>query len=124
LRADRENEVKTQLIDGIPVVSPAQVAEFLAQDPKKIRIIDVRRPEEFNNELGHIASAKLITLGSALTEWLQGGDRNEQIVFVCRSGARSGGSTKEAMALGFKNVANLTGGMILWNTEKLPIERS
>jgi rhodanese-related sulfurtransferase len=91
---------------------------------KKVRLIDVRRPEEFNAELGHIEGARLITLGKDLTTFLEGGDREEGIVFVCRSGGRSRTATSESIKFGYKRTVNMMGGMIQWNEERLPVSKS
>ena len=109
-----------QTVDGIPIVSPEDVLGNIG----KVKIIDVRRPDEFNNELGHIQSARLITLGAELTEFLGSTDRTEEFVFVCRSGGRSGQATQESIRLGFKNTVNMTGGMLLWNEKALPKEKN
>ena len=103
---------------GIPVTSPKDVLE----NENQYSIIDVRRPDEFNNELGHIKSAKLVTLGPELDHYLNTLPKDTKIVFVCRSGARSGSATEQSLKLGFKNTVNMKGGMIRWNDEKLPKE--
>jgi len=108
---------------NIPEVEPAVVARLIKEKPGSYTIIDVRRPDEFNSELGHVPGSILLTLGSELTEYLERSDRDVEIIFVCRSGARSATSTKEAMSLGYKSVANMVGGMIRWNAEGLPKER-
>ncbi len=97
--------------DGIPEVSVEKVKDTLG----KVRLIDVRRPDEFCNELGHIQGAELVTLGSDLTRFLENGDRTQEIVFVCRSGGRSGQATAESQKLGYKWTSNMVGGMIRWN---------
>lgn len=113
-----------QVVDGIPEVSCEDVfahAELVKS--KKVRLIDVRRPDEYNAELGHIEGAELITLGPDLTKFLENGDRSEEIVFVCRSGGRSGTATAESIKLGYKFTINMAGGMIRWNEKKLPCEK-
>ena len=86
-------------------------------------IVDVRGPDEFHGELGHIAGAHQITLGPDLKQFLQGYDRNEKMFFVCRSGKRSAEASKMALDMGFKEVAHLEGGMTSWNQNKLPIQK-
>jgi sulfur dioxygenase len=86
-------------------------------------IVDVRRPDEFNGELGHIIGAHQITLGPDLKQFLDGYNRNEQVFFVCRSGQRSAEASKLAIDMGFQKVAHLDGGMIGWNQNKLPVQR-
>lgn len=107
-----------QVVDGIPEVT----CEEVLNQAGKVRLIDVRRPEEFNNELGHIPGAELITLGPDLTNFLEKGDRNQEIVFVCRSGGRSGTATAESLKMGYKATINMVGGMIRWNELKQPTE--
>ncbi len=106
--------------DGIPEVSVKKVHACLG----KVLLVDVRMPNEFNNELGHIAGAKLVTLGPELTQFLENGDRSQEIVFVCRSGGRSGQATTESQKLGYKGTSNMVGGMIQWNEEYFPVVRT
>lgn len=103
----------------VPTVTPENVHANMGQ----FLIIDVRRADEFNNELGHISGAELSTLGPDLDQRLGQEDRKKEIVFACRSGKRSAEATKIAIMKGFQKVYNLQGGMILWNELKLPIER-
>lgn len=111
-----------QTVDGVPEISVEDLLNHLDEAKnKKIRLIDVRRPEEYNGELGHIQGAELITLGPELTSFLENGDRAEEIVFVCRSGGRSGSATAESIGLGYKFTTNMAGGMIRWNEKKQPI---
>jgi hydroxyacylglutathione hydrolase len=87
----------------------------------EVRIVDVRQPEEYTGELGHIPGAELIVLDTLATE-IERLPKTDSIVFVCRSGGRSGHATEFARAQGFKNVFNMTGGMMLWNELNLPVE--
>lgn len=86
-------------------------------------IIDVRGPEEFRGELGHIAGARQITLGPDLRQFLDGYARNEKMFFVCRSGQRSAEASKLAIDMGFQKVAHLEGGMLKWNQLNFPTEK-
>ncbi len=114
-----EKILKPQINNGIPEVTVETTNEL----SKKVKIIDVREPHEFNGELGHIAGAELAVLGPALLKVLEEGDRNQDIIFVCRSGGRSGQATQASLQMGYKSVANMIGGMLRWNELKLPIEK-
>lgn len=117
--------IHPQVVDGIPEVTCEDVLAHAHQvELKKIRLIDVRRPDEFNGEYGHIKGAELITLGPDLTNFLENGDRSEEIVFVCRSGGRSGTATAESIKLGYKFTINMAGGMIRWTDRKQPVEKT
>lgn len=102
--------------------------EVFDVDPKEVcdnqdqlALIDVRRPDEFTGELGHIPGARLVTLDT-LQANIQSLPKNKTIVFVCRSGARSANAASLAIAHGFNDVYNMKGGMILWNEYGLDVE--
>jgi len=87
----------------------------------QIQLIDVRRPDEYVGELGHIKGARLITLETEFIDELKKFSSDLPIVFICRSGVRSGKAALFAEARGLVDVYNLKGGMISWNNHKLPI---
>jgi len=80
---------------------------------EKLNLVDVRQPEEtaeFN--IGGIA----IPLGSIQNMQTEQIDdlRDEEVIFYCRSGNRSGQAALITEQLGFSNAKNLTGGMLKW----------
>jgi hydroxyacylglutathione hydrolase len=81
---------------------------------KQLAIIDVRRPDEFTGELGHIENAELMVLDT-LPQRFEEIPRDKTVVFVCRSGARSGHAAQFALEQGLTHVFNMRGGMLLWN---------
>ena len=80
---------------------------------EKLNIIDVREPYE-NAEFN--IGGNLVPLGQIQS--MQIGDlesfKNEELIMYCRSGNRSGQACLILETLGFKNVKNLTGGMLNW----------
>lgn len=87
-------------------------------------LLDVREPEEFNGELGHIPGSFLIPLkelGARAGELEAHKDR--PIIAICRAGVRSTTAAAILTGLGFQRVSNLKGGMLDWNDRKLPVER-
>jgi rhodanese-related sulfurtransferase len=108
-----------RIVDGVPEITPEELKQFVG----RVTLIDVRRPDEFNGELSHIPSAQLFTLGPDLDASLKSHDKNDEIVFVCRSGGRSGQATVQSHNAGFAKGINLKGGMLLWNEKKLPVDR-
>ena len=84
-----------------------------------ILILDVRQPDEFRS--GHIAGAKLIPLGelpSRMTELPKGQD----ILCVCRSGARSSTAVGQLVRAGYK-AQNMRGGMMGWQSAGYPVKK-
>jgi rhodanese-related sulfurtransferase len=109
---------------GTTEVAPDQVADWLARgQPLPARVVDVRERAELNDELGHIAGAEWVPLGS-LAEASEGWDPAAPVVLVCRSGRRSARGVEQLEALGFRNVASMTGGMLGWNEQRLPTSRA
>ena len=74
-------------------------------------MIDVREPSEYN--LCRIEGAELKPLGQ-ITQWMQGLDREEEIVLHCHHGMRSEQATNFLARQGFTNVKNMIGGIDEW----------
>ncbi len=100
----------------LPTVTDITVDD-LQNHLNDVQIIDVRRPDEWSDELGHIDSAKLIVLDT-LPQNLAALAKDRPIVFVCRSGQRSANAAAYAQEHSFKNVFNLAGGMKAWAASK------
>lgn len=95
----------------------------LAAPGARVRVVDVREPDELGGELGHIRGAELVplaTVATAAKSW----PKDDEIVLVCRSGGRSGRAAALLVTMGFRRVMNMTGGMLAWNEARLPVERS
>ena len=95
--------------------------DWVAENPGRAQVVDVREPDEFTGSLGHIAGAKLIPLGSLLNNMEQI-SKEKSVVVVCRSGARSAQASVMLKNAGFAKVANLAGGMLRWRAQHLPVE--
>jgi len=102
---------------GVWEIDPHALEEHAAA----VQILDVREPDEFSGPLGHIHGAVLIPLGE-LAERAGELDRDRPVVAVCRAGGRSAQATVLLQQAGFKNIANLTGGMLRWRAEGHPVE--
>jgi adenylyltransferase/sulfurtransferase len=83
----------------------------------KFTLIDVREPHEF--QIGRIPGSTLIPLGE-LPKRLSELDPNAEIVAHCRSGARSQKAVDLLKQHGFKNVRNMTGGILAWSDKVDP----
>jgi glyoxylase-like metal-dependent hydrolase (beta-lactamase superfamily II)/rhodanese-related sulfurtransferase len=86
-----------------------------------IEILDVREDDEFTGPLGHVEGARLIPLGE-LAERLCELSKEKPIVCVCRAGSRSAQATVILQQGGFRDIANLNGGMLRWRAEGYPVE--
>ncbi len=97
---------------NVPKVPEIQVEELKRRIDSGAApfILDVREPHEYQicNLGGH-----LIPLGD-LPRRYQELDRNRETVVHCRSGVRSAKAVDFLQKSGFKNVANLAGGVLAW----------
>jgi rhodanese-related sulfurtransferase len=87
----------------------------------RVQVIDVREPDEFAGPLGHIQGATLIPLGTLRARKTEI-DPGRPVVTVCRAGARSAQAVVMLQKEGFRDVANLAGGMLRWRAEGHPVE--
>ncbi len=79
----------------------------------RYRLIDVREADEFLGELGHIEGSELVplaTVSAASSSW----DKTTPMLIICRSGNRSGRACEALVNAGFRDVSNLSGGMLAW----------
>jgi glyoxylase-like metal-dependent hydrolase (beta-lactamase superfamily II)/rhodanese-related sulfurtransferase len=109
-------------VASVPEISAAQLGRSLASGEPPL-LLDVREPEEFVGELGHVRGSLLVpldSLGRRLPKILGYADR--EVVVVCRAGARSRTAAAILRGAGFRRVLNLTGGMLAWTAAGLPIE--
>lgn len=121
-------EVKGTLEHGVNdvEVQPISVEELdrrLASG-QNTRLLDVREEKELVGELGHLPGIKHIPITS-LTGRLHEleEDIDNEIVTVCRSGARAYTAAQILKQVGFKRVSVLDGGMLHWNDLGLAVER-
>ena len=78
-----------------------------------VKLIDVRRPSEFNN--GHIENAINIDYYDGnFSKSFDNLDKSQTIVLYCKSGRRSSKFAVKLVEKGFNNVYNLIGGFEVW----------
>ena len=99
-------------VAGIWEIEPANLAELGIE----VQVVDVRAPDEFDGPLGHIEGARLIPL-EELPRRIQELTADAPVVAVCRSGARSAQAAVLLGKQGFRQVANLAGGMLRWTAD-------
>jgi sulfur dioxygenase len=109
-------------LNQVRQLNPIQV-EALIETSAPI-ILDVREPEEYTGELGHIRGSILIPLKDLTSRSEELGNyKDKHIIAVCRAGVRSTTAAAILTGLGFEHVSNLKGGMLDWNNDNLSVER-
>lgn len=107
-------------LEGVPGMKRTSAR---AVDLSRYRIVDVREPDEWSGELGHIPEAELVPLAT-LQDAARGWSPEQPLLLVCRSGNRSQKAAQALSELGFKDLTNLEGGMKAWNQFHRPVSRA
>ncbi|MGZ8135785.1 MAG: rhodanese-like domain-containing protein [Methylococcaceae bacterium] len=84
------------------------------QQQDTLLLLDVREPHEF--KYAHIANSVLIPLNQ-IPQRVNELDSNQEIVVICHHGMRSQQAALYLDRYGFKNIANLTGGIDAWSCQ-------
>jgi len=110
-------------LNQVRQLTPKEVQALLSASPSPL-LLDVREPEEYGGELGHIPGCRLIPLKELPTRVAELEKYKErQIIAICRAGVRSTTAAAILTGLGFEQVSNLKGGMLDWNDQNLPVDR-
>jgi len=97
-------------------VSPERFQE-LAGDPQAL-VIDLREPEE--HRAGHVPGAALLPLRKLLEE-APALPRDRTLLLTCRSGRRTSRAIRMLEDMGFTLLYGLSGGILAWRAEGLPV---
>jgi rhodanese-related sulfurtransferase len=93
-------------------ITPEEVKQRM-DGGETLHLIDVREPYE-NAEFN--IGGTLLPLGKIQSLQIEDIEDlcNEEVIFYCRSGNRSGIAARILEQTGFVNTKNLTGGMLAW----------
>ena len=105
---------------GKGAIVPQQATEFI--NHKDAVVVDVRPIADFAK--GHIINAINIPM-SGLKNQLNMLEKHKEkpIIVACRSGAQSSVACKTLTSNGFEEVYNMKGGILAWESAKLPVSR-
>lgn len=107
---------------SIAALTPEEAQQMAAADSSVV-LLDVRTPQEFSGDTGHLEGAILIPVQeleervSELAPY-----KGKTIIAYCRTGNRSGKAATLLQTQGFK-VFNMSGGIVQWNEEHRPVVR-
>jgi rhodanese-related sulfurtransferase len=99
-------------VAGVKPIFPWQLKRRLNSSKKDAKLIDVRTRFEFN--WFHIKGAENHPVPGLDPTRLDKMDKEKPVVVICLSGHRSPGVVHRLKKLGFKEVYNLTWGMLFW----------
>jgi len=102
---------------GIQEISP----QWVAYHRDNVHILDVRTLVELEEESSRIGGAQLIPIGE-LRDRLEEVPKDKPVMTICRSGKRSVLAFNVLKSNGWDQVANISGGLLRWADEGLPLE--
>jgi rhodanese-related sulfurtransferase len=108
---------------SLAIITPQELAE-LCKAGKKIDLVDVRTPVEFQEV--HIANARNVPLDQLDPASLMQArhySSNEALYLICRSGRRGQQACEKLLKAGFSNVVNIEGGTMACVEAGLPVVR-
>ena len=97
---------------SVPLMEPATLNGII-QAGVRVKIVDVRQPEEFNQ--GHIQGAVLMPLGTLETTYTSL-PKTGKLVVYCHSGRRSAQAVQFLLQHGYSNAVSLSGGYSAWTS--------
>ena len=103
---------KTSQDDSIQILN--KVDFEIALKDKKVQLIDVRTPREFQG--GHISGAVNLNLFDTITfqKEVDKLDKEKSLYIYCQSGGRSKKASSILSKMGFKTIFDLKGGYSRW----------
>ena len=101
---------------NVPTISVIELKRQM-ETKAPLKIVDVREPFEF--DIARIEGAELIPLGQ-LPARLTHLSENDDIVVMCKSGARSANAVEVMQQAGLKGARNLEGGIDAWREQVDP----
>lgn len=105
---------------AVTSISVKEAHEWLADPNASWKLLDLRTPEEFAQ--GYLKSAQMLNFyASDFREHLLNMDRNQPYIIYCRSGNRSSQALKMMRELGFRNVYEVQGGILAWQSAGYPV---
>jgi rhodanese-related sulfurtransferase len=110
-----ESLVEEPPVTGLEI-DPAEVAKLA--EAGEAELIDVRL--DYEHEAGHIAGSRHIEMNE-LTANAGSIPKDRPVVFYCRGGSRSAMAAEAFKQAGY-DARNMTGGMVAWKSQGLPLE--
>ncbi|WP_192820480.1 rhodanese-like domain-containing protein [Rufibacter sp. LB8] len=105
--------------NSVPVIQPSQLAAQLKTNPQNFVLLDVRTPKEY--QVSHLTGARFLHYNKVSDKQLKALPKDKTMVVYCSVGYRSERLGEKLLALGYKNVVNLYGGLFQWVNEGLPV---
>jgi rhodanese-related sulfurtransferase len=110
--------IRNEMRRGGKGVSPQELVNLVNRDGAVV--VDVRDPKEFAS--GHIVAAVNIPQSALVGRMNEIAKfKDKPIAIVCKMGQHSGAAGTVLRKAGFQHVMRLSGGMMEWRNQNLPV---
>ena len=117
----KDNSKDEATTGEIELISPQQVYDAV-YSTDSVQLVDVRTPKEY--KISHLrGSQNICATGDDFEEKVKTLDKNKPVYVYCRVGGRSADAAKKLEKMGFTKIYDMDGGILLWEEEKLEIEK-
>ena len=106
---------------GIPTVDVQEADRRRREGSPAPLVVDVREPNEF--ETVRLEDGVVLMPLSAFQSGWEELPRDRPLLVMCASGGRSAAATAHLVRNGFRDVANVAGGITGWEKAGLPVKR-
>ncbi|MGF1534510.1 MAG: rhodanese-like domain-containing protein [Bernardetiaceae bacterium] len=106
--------------EPIAVIDPQKFDDLMKVAPD-VQLLDVRTPQEF--AVGHLPKAINNNIASpSFVDQAQKLDKNRPVFVYCKTGVRSHQAARELEKLGFREIYDMAGGLVVWQQKGLRID--
>lgn len=109
-----EQKLKTLYNNTVTTIQPVEVKNLMVRK-EKIVLLDTRTKEEF--DISHIQGAQFVNYDSYSSQDFKRIPKNSKVIVYCSVGYRSERVGEKLLALGYKSVYNIYGGIFEWKNE-------
>ncbi len=110
----RHGRSKARKVDPYRKLSPSVAYELIRDNPEML-VIDLRTPQEFNGETGHLRRARNIPVDRLPYRLLEISTyRDETFIVYCRADPCGAEGVVDLRSSGFENVILMEGGIEAW----------
>ncbi len=113
--------IKTESSRGGSAISPTQVTALINRENAKV--VDIRSKDDFKT--GHLPNSINIPakdMTKRMTEL--NAYKDENIILICKTGTTAGATGALLTKEGFSKLHKLKGGIMEWQTSKLPLVKN
>jgi len=103
---------------NVKEIGVQDLAGLIEDKDRDVHVVDVRTPQEYR--AGSIDGVEHIPL-HLIPLRFQELPKDRDLVFICRTGARSAQATAFVTGQGMDNAVNLRGGLVDWVRNRLPL---